>query len=42
MYYICYNTGCPTDTVRIRTWVANMDTPVIYGNKRLNKMLKLQ
>ena len=24
--------------VRIRTWVPNMDTPVIYGIKRLNKI----
>ena len=23
----------------IRTWVPNTDTPVIYGIKRLNKML---
>ena len=28
--YPYYNTGCTTYTVRIRTWVPNMDTPVIY------------
>ena len=41
--------GCPMDTVRIitqgvriRTRVTNTDTPVIYGIKRLNKILKSQ
>ena len=28
--------------VRIRTWVPNMDTPVIYEIKKLNTILKLQ
>ena len=28
--------------VYIRTWVTNTDTPVIYGIKRLNKILKSQ
>ena len=27
-----------TQGVRIRTWVPNTDTPVIYGIKRLNKI----
>ena len=31
-----------TQVVRIRKWVPNTDTPVIYGIKRLNKMLKSQ
>ena len=30
-----YNTG-----VRIRTWVPNTETPVIYGIKMLNNILK--
>ena len=48
MVYLVY-IGCPTDTirsitkgVRILTWVPNTDTPVIYGIKRLNKILKSQ
>ena len=31
-----------TQGVRIRTWVPNTDTPVIYGIKRLNIILKSQ
>ena len=31
-----------TQGIRIRTWVPNTDTYVIYGIKRLNKMLKSQ
>ena len=31
-----------TRGVRILTWVPNTDTHVIYGIKRLNKMLKSQ
>ena len=31
-----------THGVRIRTWVPNTDTPVIYGIKRLNKIVKSQ
>ena len=31
-----------TLNLRIRTWVPNADTPVIYGIKRLNKILKSQ
>ena len=40
---------CPTDNVRtitqdvrIRTWVPNSDTPVIYEINRLNNILKSQ
>ena len=31
-----------TQGFRIRTWVPNTETPVIYGIKRLNKILKSQ
>ena len=31
-----------TQDVRIQTWVPNTDTPVIYGIKRLNQILKSQ
>ena len=29
-----------TQGFRIRAWVPNTDTPIIYGIKRLNKILK--
>ena len=31
-----------TQGIRIVTWVPNTDTPVIYGIKRLNTILKSQ
>ena len=37
-----YGVRIITQGVRIRTWVPNTDTPVIYGIKRLNKILKSQ
>ena len=37
---IIYNLSSGIYGVRIRTWVRNTDTPVIYGIKILNKMLK--
>ena len=36
-----YGVCIVTQGVRIRTWVPNTDTLVIYGIKILNKILKL-